>query len=836
MYCDISPRHSVVAAGQPAVITLTITNTRQVIVGCSIRVLGADASWIAIDEPEPRLFPDETITVIVQVTIPAELPAGARTLSIQVQDLADPAHLSIEEITLDVPSDPRLHVTVDPSHITAGKRAHFTTVVTNAGNAVQEVTMAATDPKAKTTFDFQPAAFRLDPGASMPVVLRVKARRRLLGDAVLRPFQVDAHTEPEPETPTPPATAVFVQKSLFSRGALSLVGLLLAVTVFAIVIVIALSSVVNRSAADRNLALAVAQARDSAPTSGQASITGSVTDLMTGAAVSGVSVAAFSSDDTNTAVASNATSSDGNFTMSGMPAGDYLVRVQGAGYDPVWYPAAASPGDASEVTVTDGSAVTGLTLLVGGIPASLSGTVTGTDVSGATLTLQLPLDEGILADAGLLDETATGPIPAGAVVTSVPIASDGAFEIKSLPAPAVYDLIVTKEGLAPTVQRLDVAAGEDRSDVVLSLLTGDGIIEGTVTGADGPIGEATVVATSQDVTVRTVSLTEGEIGDFVLRGLPTPGTYTITVSADGYSDATLSLALSEGQQLTGVSAVLGSATGSLGGRVSVDVGSAGGVEVTISDGSTTVRTVTQSTRPVGQWQVTGLRIPSTYTVTFSRQGLTSQVLSVHLDGFGQVTQGAPNATSVNARLSSATASLSGTVRQARPGQSATPVGNVTITLSSGDTQRVVTSASTPAGQVGYYEIDDLRPGTYTVTFTRPGTTASSTIITLTAGEAATHSPTLVAPASISGTVTQAITNAPAPGLTVNLYFASEYGTAAGPVATTTTSSDGKYSFIEVDAPEHYIVEIRTAPGGTVVATSRPISLAASDTHVYDATI
>lgn len=836
MHVVVSPSVLTVAPPQPVLIGITITNTEEVILGASVRILGADRSWIKIDDPEPRLFPGETVVVTAEINVPPGLPAGSRTIAVQVQDLADPTTLSIDEILLDVPADPKLALSIDPPHVTAGKRAQFTTIVVNTGNAVQRVTMSATDPKAKTSFLFRPAEFTLDPGASMPVVLRAKARRKLLGDPTLRPFQVEANAEPASLVPPPPASAVFVQKSLISRASISLLGLLIAVSIFALVIVIALSSVVDRSAADRNLALAVAQARDTPALTGQSSLAGTVVDLMTGIVVEGVSVAAFTADETTQPLLTRATGADGGFTLGGLPAGTYLVRVEGAGYDEVWYPAAAGPGDAQSIEVADGDSVTGLTVVVGGTPASLVGEVLGDDVGGATLAVQLPLDEGILADAGLTPNAQNGPIPSGAVVTTAPIGTDGTFEIEDLPSPAVYDLIVTKHGLAPVVQRVDVAAGEHRTGIALTLLAGDGIIEGMVTGAGGPVGEATIEAASQDATARTVSLTDGDVGSFVLRGLPTPGTYTVTVSADGYSSATLLVSLTQGQHLTGLAAVLGSATGSLGGTVSVEDGSPAGVEVTVTDGATTVQTVTQSSNPQGRWQVTGLRIPATYTVTFARTGLASQVVSVRLDGFGNVTQGATNARSVNVTLSSATATLSGTVRQSTGDSDPDPVGNVTVTLSSGEMQRVVTSASAPASRIGRYLIDGLRPGTYTITFTRQGTTPTSTILTLSAGQHETYDPVLVAPASISGTVTQADTGVPTGGLTVNLYLASQYGTAAGPVTSTVTGSDGRYAFMEVDAPEHYIVEIRTAPGSTIVATSAPISLAASDAHEFNATI
>ena len=465
-------------------------------------------------------------------------------------------------------------------------------------------------------------------------------------------------------------------------------------------------------------------------------------------------------------------------------------------------------------------------MVVGGVPATLTGTVTGEDVGGAQLTVELPLDVPPLAgevqpEAG--EATATGST--GAVVRTVPIGADGTFEVADLPSPAVYDLVVAKAGFASAVQRVDVAAGEDRSGIQLSLLTGDGSIAGSVSGAAGPVGGATVVATAGQVVVETVTLTEDPVGSFTLRGLPTPGSYSVVVTAEGFAPATLNLTLTPAQELTGVSVLLGQDQSSIGGQVSVPGGDPSGVVVTVTDGAVTAQTVTTSSAPAGSWEVTGLRVPSTYTVTFSRADLESQVLSVSIDGFGNVTSGAPSATQVNATLRAADGTISGTVRQSSTTGATTPVGNVTVTVSSGTTQRVVTTASTPASQVGRYVVDTLPPGTYTVTFSRAGTRPTSTIVVLAASQVRDLSPVLVAPASITGTVTQG--SAVQDGRAVLLYLAAQYGTAAGPVATTTTAADGSYTFQDVSAPEHYIVEVRTTPSGTVLVTSTPQTVSAS---------
>lgn len=834
MRVDVEPRRAVASSGSPVTLVVTVSNTSDLIAGYEVRVLGADPSWVRVDPDDLRLFPGETTAVAVTLTLPEGVPAGDRRFAVQVRDLADASLVAVEEIVLDVPAAARASITLDPPTVTAGSAAVFSVVVHNAGNTFQHGRVLARDPEARTAFRFTPAQFSLPPGGSVSLAMQARAKRPWLGDPVLRPFELrlDGPLAPPPDSP-PAAAGVFVQKPRLARGLLALLGLLLAVTVFAVVITIALSSVVGRSAADRDLALQVAQARQNATATGTSSLAGSVVDISTGAVVPDVSVEAFG-EDPAAPLLTTATAEDGTFVLARLPAGDYTLRVTGAGFDETWYPAAPTQADAVPVTVQVDQAVTGLAVVVGGVPATVSGTVEGEDVAGATLTVQMPLDTGAL-DGVVPTEPGEAPATSGAegaVVRTVPIGAEGTFEVTDLPSPGVFDLVVTKEGYASTVQRVDVAAGEDRAGVELSLLQGDGSIAGSVTGFSGGIGGATVVATSGQVVVETVTLTQDQVGSFVLRGLPTPGTYTVVVQADGYAPATQNLTLTAGQALTGVTVVLGRDEATLGGRVSVPGGDAGGVSVTVTDGALTLQTVTQSTDPVGTWSLSGLRVPSTYTVTFARTDLQSQVVSVSVDAFGNVTAGAPAADAVDVTMKSARARVFGVVTQPPSrDDAAVPVGNVKVTVSSGADERVVWTASTPASQTGHYVVDDLDPGTYTVTFSRSGTRATSEIVVLEAAQQQEISRELVAPASIHGRVTTSAGGAG--GVAVLLYRASEYGTAAGAVRTTTADDEGRYRFDDVDAPENYIVEVRVTKDGAVLATSAPLTLEASEAGRLD---
>ncbi|MDQ1745456.1 MAG: hypothetical protein QOE23_3795, partial [Pseudonocardiales bacterium] len=680
MRVDVSPRSSVLEPGRTLPITVLVTNTGDLIGGYTLRVLGADPSWVRVDADQLSLFPGTSQTVVVNVTIPEGIAAGDRRIAIQVRELTPPHANAVEEVELHVPAAPAVHLQLDPVTVYGGRRASFGAVIENKGNTTLTGRLAGGDAEDKIRFGFAPEAIRLAPGEHRIVELTTRARRPLMGSPMVRVFTVhlDESAEsasttlveparpsrlvsarqlldkqrgkppappaaaPKPEVP-PLATGTFLQRPWLSRGPISLVGLLAAVTVFAIVITVALARLVGQSAADRDLALQVAQARTASSATGTAAMSGTVRLLTAGTPVPGVAVEAFSTADVANAIATTATNAAGTFTLPNLPEGSYKLRFRGAGFVQLWYPGAATDADASTIAIQPGQARQGLDVRLGGVPATISGTVSGDDVSAATVYLELPGAAGSATAAAPSASAAPGTTEA--IVRTVPVGSDGQFSITAVPSPSVYDLVVAKPGYANDVQRVDLGGGEDRKGIQLRLRKGDGLISGQVNSPSGALGGATVTATSGSTVARTVSLTQDRVGSFTLLSLPTPASFTVVVSKPGYASQTVTIALSAGQKLTGVSISLGQSAGSLSGKVSVlpSGDPAQGVTVTVTNGALTVQTVTQSTGKVGHWTVGGLTIPSTYTVTFSRPDLAGQTVSVSLDQSGVITPGSQGA-------------------------------------------------------------------------------------------------------------------------------------------------------------------------------------------------
>ncbi|MDQ1741015.1 MAG: hypothetical protein QOE53_2667, partial [Pseudonocardiales bacterium] len=367
MRVDIAPRSSVIEPGRTLPITVLVTNTGDLIGGYALRVLGADPSWVGLETDQLSLFPGTSQSVVVNVTIPEGIAAGDRRIAIQVRELTPPNANAVEEIELHVPAAPAVHLQLDPVTVYGGRRASFGAVIENKGNTAVSGRLTGADAEDKVRFGFAPEAITLAPGEHRIVELTTRARRPFTGSPMVRVFTVhlDERAEqalvpgttsgPPPDVP-PLATGTFLQRPWLSRGPISLLGLLAAVTVFAIVITVALARLVGQSAADRNLALQVAQARNAASATGTAAMSGTVRLLTAGTPVPGVAVEAFSTADVANAIATTATNPTGAFTLPNLPEGSYKLRFRGAGFVQLWYPGAATDADASTIAIQPGQA------------------------------------------------------------------------------------------------------------------------------------------------------------------------------------------------------------------------------------------------------------------------------------------------------------------------------------------------------------------------------------------------------------------------------------------------------------------------------------------------
>jgi 5-hydroxyisourate hydrolase-like protein (transthyretin family) len=800
MKVRVEPTRADIGPVGPAVFSVEIYNPDPVIRSYDLVVLGVDPAWCRITADEGTglaLFPDSTGYATVVVDLPPDLPAGPQHLALQVTETTGVDRAELVDLVVERAPQRRVTLEIHPPLVTGGRRAAFSLVTENTGNAPVNLTPAAADLQDAVRATFDPPSLALAPRERRITAMTVTGRRPLVGSPEPRTVTVALAG---PDTPAE-TTVTFVQKPWVGRGLVALSGLLAAATVFTLVLGNNLDNVVDKTKVDDALLVEAIENEEqvAAISAIPAALSGTVTETASGAGVAGVTVELYDKGDRLVALRTAATDDSGAFELTGVAGGSYKIRFVGAGFTESWYERAATFEGATEVKVDPGIDVAGLDVSIGGEPGTAKGTVIVDDPVGAVATLFLP-------GAAIGSDT-------DAVVATVNVASDGTFVFEQVPAPATYRLAVTKPGYAQESRTVTLGAAETIDDIQVTLRNGDGGIAGSVVGPEGPVGGITVTGSDGAASVVTSTLTTGEVGSFTLRDLVTPASYTITASGPGFRDEVVTVVLDQGQQLDGVAISLARNTGSVAGRASLlGAGPTGGVKVTVSDGTVTLVTTTLSSGDVGAWSIQGLPSPGTYTVTFSRPHLVSQTRSVDLDPLGT-----NDVTSVDASLTPAGAIIKGTVTDENG-----PVGGVAVAVSDGQVSLTSRSADRP---LGAYEIRDVPPGTYTVTFSRPGSTAQTILATVTAGEVKTLNIAVATRASISGTIhTGTITGAPRVGAEVSLYRFEDFPLT--PLRTVITGPDGTYAFPDLVAPANYVVEVAPTAGAPGV-DSRVLQVSAS---------
>jgi hypothetical protein len=817
------PQRLELAPGEAGLISVSITNTSQVIDQYSIAVFGIDPGWVNALNQLVSLFPGETETVMLDLRLPVDYPASIRPLTVSVSSADSPDHFELAHVELEITEATTTSVSVDPTVVTAGKSATFGLAVTNKGNAPVLARPFATDPEDLAEFVIEPADVLVAPGRTQIVQIAASGGRSWFGMPRARTFTVGVEAESHVET-----MATFVQRPRISRWMLSLMGLLCAAAVFAFVLSRSFDSVVQEAKVSEdvlNQALATGAAGGARLPSNPSSVTGKLTSSTSSALPNGlvrsaaqtsaggtfgipaVQIELYRADDPTLPVATAASQEDGVFFLPNLGEGEYKMFLSGSGYADAWYTddglGAKTFADASPIAVGAGQAEDLGELQVGAIPAVVAGSVGG-DAAGATIKLVRP---------GVVDP-ATPALVAEAVV-----APDGSFEMPPVPSPADYQMIVEKPGFATVIRDVTLAPGETLDNIGIVLSPADGQVDGKVVSSDGTaLGGISIVATDGSYTVETVSYTEGDVGGFVLRNLAAPGRFTVTASAPGYVSESQSVVL-EPSQTTGtpLSMRLVPATGRIEGFVFLENAATGDVEVSISGGDIeqTTRPISASGVPAGQYIFQGLPAPATYTLAFSGGGALPQVRVVVVDS--SVNQGTTIMPAVDLRVSNR--SVTGTVFE-----DGKLLAGADVALTDGTIRLEAVSADEKfpadgdAEGRGEFAFSDVPPGVYTLTASRTGSSDSVVLVTVEAGIPV--EPTemrLAAQASINGEVA----NNETCSLIARLFLFDSFG---GEWEQEVLVINGIFEFIAVDAPQDFLISVSVAGSEKIIGTTQASSV------------
>ena len=227
----------------------------------------------------------------------------------------------------------------------------------------------------------------------------------------------------------------------------------------------------------------------------------------------------------------------GTTTTQGLSDGTWTVTVQAPGYS------FANGSTSATVTISGGADVT-QDLLMKALPVTLS--VTMYDPADKSSTAVDALDVSLIGIDGTTEQNCT-TVPS----TTCPTApTSGKYTFANID-PGTYSLSITGGGFSPLTVNITVAAGEPTT-LSLPVATRTNTITGTVSGQAGaaaatPLDGAKVELDATGGALVTSTTTTA--GAFTITGIA-DGTYSLVVSATGYSPTTRAVTLSSGQLLS----------------------------------------------------------------------------------------------------------------------------------------------------------------------------------------------------------------------------------------------------------------------------------------------
>jgi hypothetical protein len=463
------------------------------------------------------------------------------------------------------------------------------------------------------------------------------------------------------------------------------------------------------------------------------------------------------------------TAPDGTFVFTGVPApGTYLVSFTEPGYNTRTYIVQTSLG--RNVTLD--------TVLSPGT-GSLSGMVTGP--AGPLGGVSITVSDGAITITTVTPTTGPGV---------------GTWSVSGLNTPDDYLVSASAPGYGTQTTTASLGPSASLAGVDLVMKPGVGSISGTVTdGSSGqPVGDVTVTATDGAHSATATSSTVSPVGTYTLADLAIPGTWTLTVSGQGWITQTERVALD------GNTTVNFSLTKS--GANVVGVVSSGGkglanVGLTLSDQTDTFKTLSESVTPVGGFDF-GQVPPGHYVLSATDFGYTTQSASVSV-GAGE-TQTVDLTLPFVGQSSVKTATVTGSVVNEFTGA---PLATVPIDLD-GKPTGAVTNGN------GVYTLAGVTPGLHQVTALGASKGFADAGVQVSVAEGATvTAPIIALPslATLTGIVLSAATGQPVPNPTVKLL---QGGAALGTPVTYTSTSSGTYKITGIPAGS-YVLEV-TATG------------------------
>ncbi len=237
---SLDTEHAFVQPGGQVRLTVTVTNTGNLVEGFWLQVLGPAAAWAEVVPPEISVYPQQDATAAVILSPPSDGSAlsGLLPFGVLASSTLDATTSAAAEADLEIGELHSLQAKIIPVTSTGRWRGRHVIQLQNWGNSQAQLQMVARDPDDALGFYVSPAYVDLPPGGRATVRLSARTKHPFLrGSPVRVPFQVvgeplDGGSQPPPAVPygdpsRPVIDAALNQKPILSRGVLTLLTLLL---------------------------------------------------------------------------------------------------------------------------------------------------------------------------------------------------------------------------------------------------------------------------------------------------------------------------------------------------------------------------------------------------------------------------------------------------------------------------------------------------------------------------------------------------------------------------------------------------------------------------------
>lgn len=773
-----------VGAGSRSVLDVLVTNTAREPRLYAVLAVGVDSDWLPAPQRTPVLMPGESTVVPLEITPKAGTLPARYPLVVTVQALvpgsvpgaerAAPASLGLGDSAVIV--NPRAQVTIEagPARSTMVRGAKLRVRLTNGGATAATIELDDTTSKG-LELRLRRRTVEVPAGGEVRLPARLVATRpRRVGAVVDHSWSITATT---PEA-VRQVRGVAQQRPLLGAGMMRGVALLLVVAIWVTGAIVGIPKLAEKFGKDDGQ-LTAETVNPDGEDAGEGADDGGATDPdgsdagggsdSAGSGAAGVMLnGTIKADDPsgfrvevvrvpldagdsaagNVAVPDSVevalaasgkvpqsmvltqvpdavarlprpiTGDDGSWAIPRVPKpGYYLLSITKAGYGTQRFMIDSRAESAAEPLETE---------MVPG-DGSLRGRVTGPGGSGV---------------AGALVTVSDGT---NTLTTSTEsrVEGRGGWQLDGLDAPGTYVVQVSAPRLGSAAERVQLGPdGSSRVDVQLErgLVSLTGVVHGRI--LDAVVGLPGVTVTVEDGegisrTTSTITAADGDAnqatGNFILDGIPTPGSYTVTLSAPGFQIQTRKLELAAGETPEPLDRTLVRATGAVDGTIKLTGEDAGndvsGAGLVLANDDFTYKTQVASRG--GDFLLTGV-VPGVYRLTTSLFGYTSNVQTVTV---------AAGRTTTAVKLSLAvlagdgvelTSTITGDVVEANIGDSitcagqdsATPPDCVTVTVS-GEEIAPVGPNATAIARDGRFTLPTttgvgLAPGLYQVAVSAPG--------------------------------------------------------------------------------------------------------------------